>query len=227
MTTTRPGIRIGELAKRTGVTRATIQHYVAEGLLARPKKTGQTMAYYDPTSVARIGFIKEMQARHLPLAVIRALLGPPRGRHGLSALRARSTEHEMAVSRDEVARETGLPASTLSELERLGLVQAHDDGYRPHDVAILRAVGTLSAAGLNTASGFRPEDLLVWRDALGALLIREIELFVRHIVPNHPPPDAMRLASAAIAGSTELIAALHRKLIADFLGGMPRPPAPT
>src|SRR5438105_1484381 len=40
-------IRIGELARRAGVNRGTVQHYLREGLLPRPVKTHRNMAYYD------------------------------------------------------------------------------------------------------------------------------------------------------------------------------------
>src|SRR5512142_1619834 len=71
-------LRIGELVRATGVSRATIQHYLNEGLLPRPRKTGQTMAWYDASTVERVRLIKDLQRRHLPLQAIRALLEPRR-----------------------------------------------------------------------------------------------------------------------------------------------------
>jgi DNA-binding transcriptional MerR regulator len=70
-------LRIGELARRTGVSRGTIQHYLREGLLPVPVKTGRTMAYYDPSCVDRILLIKDLQRRYLPLGVIRQLVETP------------------------------------------------------------------------------------------------------------------------------------------------------
>ena len=52
------GIKIGELASRTGVTRATIHHYVNEGLLPAPKKTSRNSALYHPDCVERVLLVK-------------------------------------------------------------------------------------------------------------------------------------------------------------------------
>jgi DNA-binding transcriptional MerR regulator len=71
-------LRIGELVRKSGVSRATIQHYLNEGLLPRPRKAGQTMAWYDASTVERVRLIKELQRRHLPLQAIRPLLEPRR-----------------------------------------------------------------------------------------------------------------------------------------------------
>ena len=68
-------MRIGQLAKKAGVSAPTIKHYVKEGLLPRPVKTSRNMAYYDQSCVARINLIKRIQKeRFLPLDVIKRLI---------------------------------------------------------------------------------------------------------------------------------------------------------
>ena len=68
-------IKMSELARRAGVARGTIQHYLREGLLPRPVKTFRNMAYYDRRFIDRIRCIKELQQkRYLPLDVIKAIL---------------------------------------------------------------------------------------------------------------------------------------------------------
>ena len=167
-------IRIGELVRRTGVSRATIQHYLNEGLLPRPRKTGQTMAYYDAATVERVGLIKDLQRRHLPLDAIRALLEPrkrkarkkvprmlelARRRQELEALLA---PKERPLRLSEVARETGVQADALAELEAMGFVTGRrargELRYGPCDVAVLRAVGQLGAAGLDSTRGFKVKE---------------------------------------------------------------------
>ncbi len=71
----RPGLRMKELAGATGLPKSAILHYVAQGLLPEPIRTGRNMAYYDPSCVERIDFIKSMQNRYsFPLSKIRNLL---------------------------------------------------------------------------------------------------------------------------------------------------------
>ena len=48
------GIKIKELVTKTGVTRATIYHYVREGLLPQPLKTSRNMALYHPECIERV-----------------------------------------------------------------------------------------------------------------------------------------------------------------------------
>jgi len=228
-------IRIGELVRRSGVSRATIQHYLNEGLLPRPRKTGQTMAYYDAATVERVRLIKDIQRRHLPLQAIRALLEPRRGarkkvprmtelaRRG-EELEALLAPNERPLSRREVERETGVDEEALDELERLGFVRARKSGgaagkrdelrYGPCDVAVLRAVGQLGAAGLDSSRGFGIRDLIVYREAMRGLLAREVELFGR---ANVSRDDFVRLAQAAAVGASELVAALHRKLVTELV----------
>ena len=83
------GIKIGELVKRTGVTRATVHHYVREGLLPEPKKTSRNMALYDPSCVDRVLLIKGLQAQtRRALAEVKGLLEDATGHEGLGACRA-------------------------------------------------------------------------------------------------------------------------------------------
>jgi len=228
-------IRIGELVRRSGVSRATIQHYLNEGLLPRPRKTGQTMAWYDVSTVERVKLIKDMQRRHLPLQAIRALLEPRRGggrkkvprmtelaRRG-EELEALLAPNERPLRADEVERETGVGVEALAELEQLGFVNGRrvrgQVRYGPCDVAVLRAVGQLGAAGLDSSRGFGIRDLTVYREAMRALIAREVELFGRARVSRD---DFVRLAQAAAVGASELVAALHRKLVTELVAARGR-----
>jgi DNA-binding transcriptional MerR regulator len=229
-------IRIGELVRRSGVSRATIQHYLNERLLPRPRKTGQTMAYYDESTVERVRLIKELQRRHLPLQAIRTLLEPKRPAAGkklprMAELARRGQEleallapDERPLKRSEVERETGVGQEALDELEELGFVSGRAAAgarggsgelrYGPCDVAVLRAIGQLNAAGLDSSHGFGVRDLMVYREAMRGLLAREVELFGR---VNVSRDDFVRLAQAAAVGASELVAALHRKLVTELV----------
>src|SRR5215216_6080184 len=68
-------LRMGELARASGVSAATIKHYLREGLLPEPVKTSRNMAYYPADFVDRIRMIKQLQEeRYMPLRVIKDLL---------------------------------------------------------------------------------------------------------------------------------------------------------
>src|SRR5581483_3333591 len=60
-------LRMGELARASGVSAATIKHYLREGLLPEPVKTSRNMAYYPAEFVDRIRLIKQLQEeRYMP-----------------------------------------------------------------------------------------------------------------------------------------------------------------
>jgi AcrR family transcriptional regulator len=61
-------MKINELEKISGIPRSTIHHYVNNGLLPRPKKTGQTVAYYDNSHVKRLEAIQKIKLDYLRTA---------------------------------------------------------------------------------------------------------------------------------------------------------------
>ena len=71
-----PGfMKMKDLVDLSGAPKSTIIHYVNEGLLPEPIRTGPNMAYYAPSCVERISFIKQAQAKHrLPLTAIKGIL---------------------------------------------------------------------------------------------------------------------------------------------------------
>ena len=220
------GIRIGELARRAAVSHATIHHYVAEGLLPEPRRTSRTMAYYDPSCVDRIALIKDLKARYLPLPAIRRLVaaqGASPSKLGLQTLahevRAVLEPPERPLSREDVVAMTGLEPDTLREIERLGVARAGEDGtFGPHDVAVLRVLGRMRAAGLSQEAGFATADLAMYVDATTSLIAREVEVFSRTLAGRSGPGDLVRLAAVAATEATELVAALRRRHIVELLG---------
>jgi DNA-binding transcriptional MerR regulator len=65
-------IKIGELARRSGVPTATLKHYLREGLIQPAHKSGRTMSWYDASVAARVRTIKRLQREQfLPLDLIR------------------------------------------------------------------------------------------------------------------------------------------------------------
>src|SRR5690349_11543233 len=72
------GMRMAELASRSGVARETIHFYLREGLLPRPEKGGRTVAYYGEEHLDRLRMIRRLREdKYLPIAVIRRILESP------------------------------------------------------------------------------------------------------------------------------------------------------
>ncbi len=224
-------LKIGELAKRAGVNRGTIQHYLREGLLPKPVKTHRNMAFYEAACVDRIRLIKDLQKqRFLPLHVIRRIVS---GRNGGAGAKAAAAVQQAALSSlsvdvpettitlEAASRTFDLPQALIQKLEKLGfLTSVKREGERVFagpDVEVLAAVGQLKRLGITERAGFRPQDLLIYKRSLEGLLDLEIQTFLRVVVGKKPPDEAGKLARAGINGATPLLVALRKKLINDLL----------
>jgi DNA-binding transcriptional MerR regulator len=223
-------IRIGELAKRAGVARGTIQHYLREGLLPQPLKTHKNMAYYDPACVEQIRIIKELQEKsRLPLHEIREILASQTGTEALtSAIRhaqhaaldaVSSATKGAAVKRADAATHFDLPESFITQLVDHGIVNEQRDGdetvFKGADLEVLATLKELRAAGFNEDNGFQAADLVMYRQALEKLLEKEVATFMRVFASRGSmSPD---LPQKAVVGASMLLVALRKKSVADFM----------
>jgi DNA-binding transcriptional MerR regulator len=86
------GYRIGELAHLTEVNPRTIDFYTREGLLEALERSGSSQhRYYPSTAIDRLRLIKQLRARSMSLAQIRAYLDglqQPERREVLQTLRS-------------------------------------------------------------------------------------------------------------------------------------------
>jgi MerR family copper efflux transcriptional regulator len=67
-------LRIGELAAQAGVSTRTVDYYTQLGLLQTAERTGGGFRLYDPTAVATIDTIKQLEEHGLSLQAITAAL---------------------------------------------------------------------------------------------------------------------------------------------------------
>jgi len=68
------GMRIGEVADRTGLTAQAIRYYEREGLLPLPIRTHTGYRVYGPEVLGRLGFIKQARRLGLSLNEIKQIL---------------------------------------------------------------------------------------------------------------------------------------------------------
>ena len=145
-------LKIGEIAKRSGIRASTIRYYVQEGLLPKPEKANEKMAYYDESCVERLKTIQGLkERRYFPLYLIKNVLR--RMDEGLSLPEAESVENAVFGSDDRIGRElvdrssflaaTGLTEKELKQAENLGILvpfttSAEKTLYNEDDIRIGR-----------------------------------------------------------------------------------------
>ncbi len=217
-------LRMGELARASGVSAATIKHYLREGLLPEPMKTSRNMAYYPADFVERIRMIKQLQEeRYMPLRVIKDLLeeDPDRAR-ALIELGDRLLEHALAgesarVSAAEVRRRYDIPKDVLDRLAELEVLTPDRRGYSPSDLRIIEAIGRFRAGGYEERIGFTVYDTLRYKESMADLVKQEVDVLMERLAGELDPDEAMALIEAGNQPLNDLIAAMHTKaLVAEL-----------
>jgi DNA-binding transcriptional MerR regulator len=217
-------LKMSELAERSGVSSATIKHYLREGLLGGDEevvRTSRNMAYYPAEFVERVKLIKRLQEeRFMPLRVIRELLDrdPDRAAR-LIELEDRILERAIEaresgrVSRKEVRDTYEMPPNVLDRLESLGVIASEGRGYDSDDVAIIAAISRFRAGGYEEEIGFTVYDTLRYREALEPLVQEEVRVLLDRLAGRVDVDRAVQIISSGTEPLRELIGAMHSKLL--------------
>jgi len=217
-------LRMGELAKASGVSAATIKHYLREGLLPEPVKTSRNMAYYPADFVDRIKTIKQLQEeRYMPLRVIKELLeeDPDRAK-ALIELGDRLLQHALAseserISAAEVRHRYDVPQDVIDRLAELEVLTPDEHGYSPSDIRIVEAISRFRAGGYEERIGFTVYDTLRYKQAMASLVKEEVDVLMERLAGEMDPDEAMALIEAGNQPLNDLLAAMHTKaLVAEL-----------
>jgi DNA-binding transcriptional MerR regulator len=222
--TTRPGLKMSELADASGVSTGTIKHYLREGLLGGEGgvvRTSRNMAWYPEEFVERIRLIKRLQEeRFMPLRVIRQTLEEDPARlHALIEVEDRILEAATAaadrtrMSRAELLERYELPPNVLDRLAEIGVLTPTDHGYEADDVKIVAAIVRFRAGGYDEAIGFTVYDTLRYRDALAPLVQEEVGTLLGRLAGEVSPEHAVEIIRSGAEPLRELIGAMHSKLL--------------
>ena len=223
-TATNEMLKISELAERSGVSAATIKHYLREGLLGPDDevvRTSRNMAYYPLEFVERVRLIKRLQEeRFMPLRVIRGLIGDDHRRAArLIELEDRILERAVEVgetgrtNRATVRETYDMPENVLGRLEELEVLTPNARGYDADDVKIIEAISRFRAGGYEQAIGFTVYDTLRYRQALEPLVDEEVRVLLDRLAGKVEVERAVEIVSSGAEPLRELIGAMHSKLL--------------
>jgi len=229
-------LRMRDVCARTGLARSTIHHYIREGVLPKPPKTGRNTAWYDEDFVRRAQLVKTLQEKtHMPLASIRDTLnGMPNAavdtidperftgvtRAIADGLRLAS---ERELSRAELIERSGLKPAMLDGLAAGGLIEPIERAgrvvYSPLDARIVLAFVRILEAGATPERGFvgSPDIVEAYRTHLTELARVEAREMVRMMRPL-TEIDLDEFLAKVADPLGEMIAAMHRKALVQAVG---------
>jgi DNA-binding transcriptional MerR regulator len=124
-------LKIGEVARQTGLSIKTIRYYERRGLLEQPPRTEGGYRLYGPEEVARLRFVQRAKLLGLTLEEIRELVG----------LAVRCNEGEIVPRLEEVL------GAKLEETERK---MAELSAFRQNLLYYRERAAELSDGGLHT-----------------------------------------------------------------------------
>ena len=176
--TDKPGFRMNELVKASGVPKSTILHYLHQGLLPEPTRTSPNMAYYDPGCVDRIRFILHLQDAHrLTLAEIKEMFESRGDEADFSAqlqlndIIFGKSRDDRIVDRMDFCSATGLSSNQVKELVDAKLLLPHrEDKFDQDDVRM----GAMYGRGFGF--GLEVEDMTYYVELGEKIVDREMAL---------------------------------------------------
>jgi len=179
-------MKLRELVTETGVSTETIQFYLREGVLPKPRKRSRAQADYGEHYIELIDLIKDLQEKHfLPLAVIKKVIKrlkkiSPSEEHFFRMQSEFFSPVGYLLSQQEVEGEerfreiTGLGQKWLGKAEDWGIITPEKrDGekvFSSEDVAIGKVMVEMGNIGLSPKDGFDPEVLRHYKDSLQKMI---------------------------------------------------------
>jgi len=190
-------MKLRELVDKTDVSTETIQFYLREGILPKPRKRGRAQADYGEHYVELISLIKNLQENHfLPLSVIKKTikrlkkLSPSEEHYFYMQSEFFSPVGHLLFQQEVIGEEhfmeiTGLGKKWLAKAEEWGIITAENHGgekiFSSDDVAIGKVMVEMGRAGMGPKDGFDPEALRHYKDLLQKTISSLVRQFTEQL----------------------------------------------
>jgi MerR family transcriptional regulator, copper efflux regulator len=125
-------LKIGEVAKRSGIGIEALRFYERSGILEKPSRTESGYRVYDEAVLERLAFIKQAQALGFSLDEVKRIIDDARaGTSPCDEVReiVQRRLHELDEWLREMRRYRRELAKTLAEWDRLGQAPGHICGF--------------------------------------------------------------------------------------------------
>lgn len=229
-------MKISELTNRTGVSKETIHHYIREGLLRKPRKTGKNTADYSDDYVRQVRLIKELRDHYfLPLPVIKKIMKAQKRQTPAeqSSFQVQSEylrplerffPHEI-VGQDAFQETTGLGRYWLDKLEEWGIISARMDGEEPvyshENIVIGRLMVDMDRLGFGPRDGYDPKNLKPISDFIQSYLTASTRDYLERSAEKLDSPDFREKEAQFSELMSLFLYHLYRRIVRE--SAQPRP----
>lgn len=222
-------LKMKDLEDATGVGREAIRFYIREGLLPEPERPARNVAWYDPSFVEKIRFIKELQEkRYLPLEVIRRIVGdagePSRAEvEALLELDGKLFPQVAGAPKSDgealssLARRCRIPAVDVRQMGEKGAIEISSRGRKEwveaSSVAVVELWAELRKVGFTPEAGFPVEQVELYVDMVEWLAREELRVFSRGVTGRVEGQAAVDMAEHGIDVVNQMIAVLRKNTL--------------
>ena len=223
-------MKISELTKQTGVSKETIHHYIREGLLRKPRKTGKNTADYSEAYVRQVRLIKELRDNYfLPLPVIKKIMQEQKKQtpSEQSSFQVQS-EYLRPLERffpreiegkDAFQEATGLGRYWLDKLEEWGIISARVSGGEPvyshENVVIGRLMVDMDRLGFGPREGYDPKNLKPISDYIQNYLTVSTREYLERNAEKLDSPDFHEKSGQFTELMSLFLYHLYRRIVRD------------
>lgn len=221
-----------ELTAATGVPKGTIQFYIKEGLIPKPVKTKQNMAYYTEAHVNAVRLVKELQTkRFFPLAVIKKIMANRKSGLNVSEVRViaemdgklfRNLEESLTVKKitaDQLSARTGAKAGELKDLEQKAILHPVKKGTRKYydedDIHFMECWRKMRELGFSEELGFNADVLKPHRELMEQLVEEETRIMLSRTLGKIELDELVRMVEEGTGVLNTMIGLIHKRLILE------------
>ena len=227
-------IRIKKLCELSGVTRATVRHYIAMGLIPKPINSSRNMAYYDERHLNAIRVVRELQAkRFFPLSVIQGILEKNAEDLTIDEKRALaegegmfflSTENKQELApltTRQLQEFTGVCLDDIRAMERDGVIQSFKEGnkkfFNDDSIRLVMCWKQIRLLGFTPELGYDTYMMKLYKETFERLSDEETRIASKNLTGKLPAEQGIKMIEDIMAPLNMIFGILHKRCVIETI----------
>ena len=223
-------MRMRQLVAKSGVTKATIQYYIKEGLVPKPIKKEPNSAFYTEDHLNNIRLVKELQTkRFLPLSIIKQVMRGEVEELSVDEIRTfmeidgklfrtlKENTKTKPVTARQLSEQTGVSLKDIQKMERIRILHPIRKGkgklYEEDDIRLVECWGKVREAGFTEELGFDVDDLKIFRELWENIVAEETKIMLNRVIGKVRADKIIKMVEDGAAIFITMGKIMHRKVI--------------